>query len=121
MELSESTEMYLETIFLIQKEHGHAHVVDIAETLNITKSSVTNAMNQLKEDGFVNKESYGHITLSKKGEVIAKKVYKKHHSISLFLEETLSLSPNEASINACKMEHIITDSMWEAIKKYLEK
>lgn len=120
MSLSESLEMYLETIFLIERDHGHAHVVDIAERLGITKPSVTKAMNQLKEDGYINKETYGHINLTKKGEIASREIFKKHKLITLFLEKSLGLAPNEASENACKMEHIITHEMLEAIKSYLE-
>lgn len=120
MSLSESMEMYLETILLIEKEHGHSHVVDIAERLEITKPSVTKAMNQLQKEGLINKEAYGHITLTEKGKAISKKIFKKHCLISSFLEKSLGLTPDEAGENACRMEHIITDAMLEGIKSYLK-
>lgn len=121
MNLSESMEMYLETIFLLEKKHGHAHVVDIAENLAVTKPSVTKATDQLQKESFLNKESYGHITLTKKGEDIAKKIYKKHCLIACFLEKTLGLDVEDASVNACRMEHIITDTMIKSIEKYLDE
>ena len=120
MDLSESMEMYLETIFLIEKEHGHAHVVDIAKRLEITKPSVTKAMKQLKDEGFITRESYGHITLTDKGEIISKKIIYKHDLISNFLEKSLNLTSSEASENACRMEHIITDAMITAIESYFK-
>lgn len=121
MNYNKSIEMYLETIYILENNHGHAHVVDIAEHLGITKPSVTKAMDKLKKEGLINKESYGHITLTGKGETVSKEIYHKHCIVTRFLEESLGLSPNEASINACRMEHIITDKMLEAIEDYVEK
>ena len=121
MKYNKSVEMYLETIYILENNHGHARVVDIAEHLGITKPSVSKAMDKLKEESLINKESYGHITLTEKGTTIAKKVYYKHRIITRFLEEALELSPNEAVINACRMEHIITDKMLRAIEDYVGK
>jgi DtxR family Mn-dependent transcriptional regulator len=119
MKYNKSIEMYLETIYILEIDHGHAHVVDIAEHLGITKPSVTKAMDRLKQAGLVNKESYGHINLTDKGCVVAKKIYYKHCIVARFLEKSLGLSPREASINACRMEHFITDKMLEAIEAYV--
>lgn len=119
MRLSESVEMYLESVYYIQREHGHAHVVDIADKMGVSKPSVTKAMNQLKEEGLISKESYGHITLTKKGEELSKEIARKHEMISRFLEVSLKLEPSEAAQNACKMEHIISDAMMRAIEEYL--
>lgn len=118
MNYSKSIEMYLETIYILENNHGHAHVADIAENLGITKPSVTKAMNQLKKEGLIDKEVYGHIVLTEKGKSISKKIYYKHCLITCYLEKSLGLSPKEASINACRMEHIITDEMLEAIEAY---
>ncbi|WP_422487140.1 metal-dependent transcriptional regulator [Gudongella sp. DL1XJH-153] len=120
MNLTESMEMYLETIYLIEKDHGHAHVAEIARELNITKPSVTKAMNHLKDEGFINKQAYGHINLTEKGLKVSRKVFKKHSIITDFLEKSLGLSPADADDNACRMEHVISDEMLEAIKEYLD-
>lgn len=113
--------MYLETIYLLAKEHGHAHVVDIAEALGVSKASVSKAMKQLKFEKLVQKEIYGSITLTKKGREISKKIYYKHRLIAEFLEHSLSLTASEASKNACKMEHFVSDSMLRAIEDYFQK
>ena len=118
MNNTESTEMYLETILLLEKEHGHAHGVDIAKQLGISKPSVSKAMRFLQEKELITKESYGYINLSKKGRKQAEKIYCKHQEITQFLEDALSLSYNDAIFNACKMEHFVSDTMIEAIKKY---
>lgn len=121
MNLSESMEMYLETIYLLERDHSHAHVVDIAERLEKTKPSVTKAMNQLKKECLINKEAYGHITLTEKGRDISRKIFARHNLISGFLEKSLNLSAKDAADNACKMEHVITDEMLDAIMTYLAK
>ena len=120
MNFNKSKEMYLETIYILESDHDHAHVADIAERLGITKPSVTKAMNRLKEEGLINKETYGHITLTEKGEALAVKIYHKHCTIASFLEKSLGLSPEEAANNACRMEHVISDKLMEAIEAYLE-
>lgn len=117
---SESFEMYLETIYLLEKMGGEAHTVDIASRLNISKPSVSKAMKGLKEKGYIEKEDYGSIKLTKKGLGIAKEVYSKHVLLTEFFEKSLGLDEEEATINACKAEHIITDKAKEAVIKYLE-
>jgi DtxR family transcriptional regulator, Mn-dependent transcriptional regulator len=119
MDCNASTEMYIETIYILEQNHGHAHVVDIAKRLGVTKPSVSKAMNQLKEQGFVNQEAYGPIKLTAKGNGYAREIYEKHQLISRYLEKSLRLAPDEASENACRMEHCITDVMLAAIKGYL--
>lgn len=119
MNYNESVEMYLETVYIIESNHGHAHGVDIAKKLGVSKASVTKAMKQLKEKGLVNKETYGSITLTEKGRALSKKIYYNHQLITRFLEHSLKLSSNEASENACKMEHVISDQMLDSMKHYL--
>ena len=121
MNYNKSIEMYLETIYILENNHGHAHVVDIADHLGITKPSVTKAMTRLKKEGLIDKQSYGSITLTEKGKYISEKVYHKHCIVTDFLKKSLGLSPKEASINACRMEHIITDKMLVAIEGYVGK
>ncbi|WP_430884375.1 metal-dependent transcriptional regulator [Fusibacter sp. JL216-2] len=121
MSVSESTEMYLETVYLLEKNHGHAHVVDIAKRLGVSKPSVSKAMKQLKEKGLISKEAYGSITLTSEGRSRSEKIYQEHQLISLFLEHSLNLPPDEASENACKMEHILSDNMIDSIKTYLRE
>ena len=119
MSNNESMEMYLETIYILENDYGHAHGVEIAKKLGVSKPSVTKAMRHLKEKGLINKEPYGSITLTKKGKEISEKIYSNHKLISMFLKQSLKLDCDEASGNACKIEHIISDEMLKAIKKYL--
>ncbi len=121
MELTESVEMYLESIYILERDQGHARVVDISNFLDISKPSVTKAMHLLRDKGLIHNEAYGHITLTEKGKEISKEIVIKHNLISDFLQKSLSLSSRQASQNACKMEHVISDEMMEAIKGYLEE
>ncbi len=116
----ESTEMYMETLYILQKEHGHAHVADIAGYLNVTMPSVSKAMDKLKELKLINKEAYGPITLTAKGERFSRRIKQKHNLISAYLERSLNITHEEADENACRIEHVITDAVLEAIEKYLE-
>ncbi len=121
MSNSESMEMYLETIYLIEKAQGHAHVVDIAKQLNVSKASVSKAAKNLKKSNYIKKEAYGSITLTNKGRALSEKIYYNHNMITAYLKDSLGISNKEASENACKMEHVITEEMIKAIKDYLEK
>jgi DtxR family transcriptional regulator, Mn-dependent transcriptional regulator len=121
MNISESNEMYLETIYILEDVHGHAHIADIAQRLGVTKPSVSKAMEQLKKEDLISQESYGPVNLTQKGKAISKEIYKKHHLITHYLKQSLNLDYDEASENACRMEHVITDVMLEAIEKYLER
>ena len=119
MSQSESKEMYLETIYLLEQEESHAHSADIAKRLNVSKPSVTKAMNSLKDLGLIEQEKYGPVSLTKKGRAIARKVYENHKLITRFIEASLKLSPKQAEENACKIEHVISPEMLKAIEEYL--
>jgi Mn-dependent DtxR family transcriptional regulator len=121
MSNNESMEMYLETIHLLEKNYGHAHGVEIAERLGVSKPSVSKAMNYLKDKGLVNKEAYGTITLTKKGKEISEQIHTKHRLILLFLQHSLHLTAEEAEENACRMEHVLSEGVLQAIEAYLNK
>lgn len=118
---TESMEMYLETIYILEEDHGHAHSVEIAKRLGVSKPSVTKAMKALVDKGLILKESYGTITLTEEGKKISERVYSSHKYITKYLEHSLGLSPEIAVRNACKIEHVVSEEMYEAIKKYLDK
>ncbi len=120
MNNNESMEMYLETVYILESNHGHAHGVDIAKRLGVSKPSVTKAIKYLKTQGFVNMQKYGTITLTEKGRERSEGIYSNHQLIELFLGHSLKLSSEQASINACKIEHVLSDEMLGAIKSYLK-
>lgn len=118
MQLSESLGDYLETIYNEILKNGEAKVTDISNALNVKKASVTGALNQLKQRGLINYEPYSAITLTKKGTEEAEKIIEKHNVMSEFFETVLNLSPKEAVENACKMEHIMSEKMFERMMKF---
>lgn len=112
--------MYLETIFVLSKKNPHVRSIDVCEHLGYSKPSVSRAMGLLKNGGFITVDTNGFITLTESGLEIAHKIYERHTLISKFLT-SIGVDENTASEDACKIEHVISDTSFEAIKKYAEK
>jgi len=115
--LSVSLEDYIEEIYNQILKNGQAKVTIIADSLNVKKSSVTGAMNNLSEKGLINYSPYSSITLTPQGEKIAKNILKKHKNISEFFIEVLKLPQKEALETACKMEHIVSEKLFKNMLK----
>lgn len=118
---NESKEMYLETIYLLERQDHHAHTAAIAKRLGVSKPSVTKAMSLLKEQGLVQQERYGPVSLTKKGLALSKKIYENHKLITQFIISSLGLDAEQAEENACRIEHVISADMLSAIKEYMKK
>lgn len=118
---NESMEMYLETIYILEKNHGHAHVVDIAKQLEVSKPSVTKAIKSLKVQELVDMQKYGTVTLTELGNQEAKRIYRNHKLLAIFLRHSLDLTYSQASQDACKIEHVLSSEMMESVEKYLIK
>ncbi len=103
--LSESLEDYLEAILELQREHNVARVKDIAGKLGVISGTVTTALRSLADRGLINYKPYSFITLTPKGEKIAKEVLRRHTVIKGFLQSVLLLEERKAEENACRMEH----------------
>ena len=119
MNLFESAEDYLEAI-LILSEQGPVHAVHIANHLNFTKPSVSIAMKKLEQNGFITVDELHHIHLTESGMKIASDIYDKHKTLSSFFV-SLGVSEKTAAEDACKMEHIISEETFNAIKKKMGK
>lgn len=118
MRLSESLEDYLEAIYNEVKIKGEAKVTDISNILNVKKASVTGALISLKNKKLINYEPYSSITLTKLGEKLATEIIERHIVMCEFLENILNLSKEEAVENSCKMEHIMSEKMFERMTKF---
>ena len=118
--LTDSNEDYLEAIYILKLKYGKVRSVDISKQLNVSKPGVNKAMNVLKESGLIEKDYYGDIFLTKKGEDIAKKIYEKHTTIKNFLLK-LGVDEETSDIDCCKIEHVISETTFKAIKNYLNK
>ncbi len=117
MQIQESGEMYLETIFLLSKK-GAVRSLDVAEYMEFSKPSVSRAVGILKSGGFITVDKAGYITLTAAGFERAAKIYERHTLLNDFLQR-LGVSAETAAEDACKMEHIISDESFEAIKKHV--
>lgn len=118
--LTDSNEDYLEAIYILKLKYGKVRSVDIAKHLNVSKPGVNKAMNVLKENNLIDKDHYGDVYLTTKGEDIAKKIYEKHITIKNFLLE-LGIEEEIADVDCCKIEHVISEETFSAIKKHLSK
>ena len=94
--MTQSQEDYLEAIYLIIQEDEVARVKDIADALNVSKPSVTNALRELSKKGYIDQEKYGNITLTPKGTLAASEIFKKHMVIKNFLIKILKVSESTA-------------------------
>ncbi len=117
MNLQESGEMYLETILILSKKNPNVRAIDIGEYMGYSKPSVSRAMSILKSGGYVSVDPVGHITLTDSGLEIAAKIYERHTMLTKFLTR-LGVDEKTAAEDACKIEHVISDESFEAIKKH---
>lgn len=118
--LSASLEDYLEVIYNILQDSAVARITDIANRLNVKKSSVSAAMRALSTKGLINHSSYGYITLSDKGREIAQNIVKRHRAIKRFFTIVLNASDRVADETACKVEHIIPECINERLIRFVE-
>ena len=118
--INESAENYLETILTLSKKLPVVRSIDIAHELNFTKASVSIAMKGLRENGHITVSDAGYITLTESGLEIAQKIYERHTFLSKFLM-ALGVDEKTAADDACKIEHVLSDTSFEAIKDYAEK
>lgn len=117
--LQESGEMYLETIYVLGKANPHVRSVDISEYMGYSKPSVSRAVHLLKENGYIEMDRDGFITLTDSGKAVAEKIFERHTVISGMLIR-LGVDPETAADDACKIEHAISDASFEAIKRHVE-
>ena len=118
--LSVSLEDYIEEIYIEISQTGHAKVTDIANKLGVKKASVSGALSNLAEKNLVNYAPYAPITLTAEGEKIAKEILLKHEKLSSFFVEVLGADKAEAAEKACKMEHIVSDKIFQNMIKLTE-
>lgn len=116
MKIQESAENYLETILILKNKNGAVRSIDIANELGFSKPSVSVAMKNLRENGYIEVDSSGYITLLDSGRQIAEKIYERHTTLSKWLV-SLGVDAKTASEDACRIEHIISSESFEAIKK----
>ena len=119
MNLQESGEMYLETILVLSKKNKAVRSLDVAEYRNFSKPSVSRAVKLLRDGGYITVDENGYLLLTDVGREVAEKIYMRHKMLKKLLM-SLGVDEETASQDACKMEHDISDTTLEAIRKYLD-
>lgn len=117
MQIHESAEDYLETILVLLQQQGHVRSIDIVNKLGYSKASISVAMKRLRENGYIDIDEGGMITLNPSGMEIAQRIYHRHDLLTKFLI-LLGVNSETAAADACKIEHDISDETFEKIKQH---
>ena len=120
MKIHESAENYLETILVLWQRKGSVRSIDIANEMEFSKPSVSVAMKNLRQGGYIEMDASGEIRLLEPGMEIARKVLEKHTLLTKFLV-ALGVSEETAAEDACRMEHVISNESFEAMKAHAQK
>lgn len=119
MSIHESGQMYLETIYILSQNKSYVRAIDVGGHLGYSKPSVSRAMSILKKDGYVLVDTDGAITLTESGMEVAQTMYTRHIVLSEMLMR-LGVDEKTATEDACRIEHVISEESFLAVKKHLE-
>ncbi|MBR5809590.1 MAG: metal-dependent transcriptional regulator [Clostridia bacterium] len=117
MPVKESGEMYLESIYVLCTTKPAVRSIDVAEHMNFSKPSVSRAVGLLKKDGYIEVDKDGYISLTQAGKDMANKIFERHTVLTKMLV-SLGVDDKTASEDACRMEHVISDTSFLAMKKH---
>jgi DtxR family Mn-dependent transcriptional regulator len=120
LKIQESAENYLETILILHRRNGMVRSIDIVNELNYAKPSISVAMKHFKENDLITVDQNGYISLTKAGRDIAEKMYERHTFLTNALIQ-LGVDEEIAKVDACKIEHHISDEAFEMIKQHSTK
>lgn len=120
MKIQKSSQDYLESMLMMQQEHGYIRSIDVAEHLGVTKPSVSYATKRLRENGYITMDREGFITLTDSGMAIAASMLDRHHTLTRFLI-TLGVDPKVAEEDACKIEHDISQQTYDAMCAHAQR
>ncbi|MBO5556150.1 MAG: metal-dependent transcriptional regulator [Oscillospiraceae bacterium] len=118
MHLQESGEMYLESIYILLQKDKHVRSIDVCEFMGFSKPSVSRAMSLLRQGGYVLTDKQGYLTLTELGTQVAEKVYERHQVLTKAFVQ-LGVNEDTAAADACKIEHVISDESFDAVKKHM--
>ena len=119
MKILESAENYLETILMVQEEKGVCRSIDVVHHLGVSKPSVSRAMSQLREGGYVTMDEEGWLDLTQSGREIAERIYERHRVLTRWLT-ALGVSPEVAAEDACRIEHDISDETFQKLRDHID-
>ena len=120
MSLYESGQMYLETIYVLSKEKNFVRSIDVGEHMGYSKPSVSRAVSTLKKDGYITVSEEGGLQLTEKGLEVAQTMYERHTVLTKLLMG-LGVEESIASEDACRMEHVLSEESFAAIKAHMEQ
>ncbi|MCI1982926.1 MAG: metal-dependent transcriptional regulator [Oscillospiraceae bacterium] len=117
MEIHESAENYLETILMLKERQGQVRSIDIVNHLGYTKPSISVAMKRLRENGYIEMDHEGYISLTDSGMEVARRIYTRHKWLTKFLVK-LGVNEKTAETDACKMEHDVSDETFRKLREH---
>ena len=120
MNIYQSAEDYLETILILRERQGVVRSIDIVHELDFSKPSVSVAMKRLRENGYIEMNADGFITLLPPGEEIAQRIYDRHKLLTQVLTD-LGVDPKVAAADACRVEHVLSDESFDKIREHVMK
>ena len=118
LQLKESGEMYLETIYVLSQKKNFVRAIDICDEMGYSKPSVSRAMGLLRDGGYINVAKDGGITLTDLGLEVADRTYERHKVLSKFFI-SIGVDEETAVNDACKIEHVISSETFAALKKHM--
>ncbi|HPD90478.1 MAG TPA: metal-dependent transcriptional regulator [Bacillota bacterium] len=120
MIIQEAAEMYLETIYGLSLDLEHVRSIDVAKKMGYSKPTVSIMMKDFRENGYIEMNEKGYITLTKRGLSVAKTMYQRHHTIAEILME-MGVDKKTAYEDSCKIEHDLSDQTFQCICDYFQK
>ena len=119
--MQESGENYLETILILREKNGTVRSIDIANQLGYAKPSVSRAVKLLEKNGLIVMEHNGELVLTAKGLEMANAIYERHKIISKFFVDILGVDKTSADMDACRIEHVISETSFNKIKEFIKE
>ena len=120
MRMQESGEMYLETILILSREKNYVRSIDVCEYMGYSKPSISRAVSLLRNDGYVNMDDRGYLSLTEKGRDVAEKIYERHQVLTRALTN-LGVSQKTAEDDACRIEHVISEESFNVVKEHVTR
>ena len=118
--LQESGELYLETLLVLSEGGKRVRAINIGEHMGFSKPSVSRALARLRADGYITVEADGSIAFTPEGRSVAEKIYERHLLLTECLMQ-LGVSEATAKEDACRIEHVISDETFAAMKRHTKK
>ena len=119
--ISKSLEEYIKNMYVLKKQNGNVRVTDVAEKMNCSKASVNKALNNLKDNGLVNYETYGTIEITEAGEDLAQKILESYDIVFVFLKDVLGMEAEVAEKEAENMKSSMSDDTVNKLARYVHQ